>query len=46
MLNENYFDIKVLQDKLLYIYDKNHKLNMEGSLPQTINTKKDINTAS
>ena len=39
--NENYFDNKILQDKLLYIY---HKLNMKVSSPQIINTKKHTKT--
>ena len=41
-LNENYFDNKILQDKLLYIY---YKLNIEVSFPQIINTKKHTKTA-
>ena len=41
-LNENYFNKKILQDKLLYIY---YKLNMEVSFPQIINTKKHTKTA-
>ena len=41
-LNENYFDNKILQDKLLYIY---HKLNIEVSFPQVINTKNHTKTA-
>ena len=44
-LNENYFGNKILQDKLLYIYHNHHKLNMEVSLPQIINTKKHTQTA-
>ena len=41
-LNKNYFDHKILQDKLWYIY---HKFNMEVSLPQIIITKKRTKTA-
>ena len=44
-LNENYFDHKILQDKLWYINHKHHKLNMEVFLPQIIITKKDTKTA-
>ena len=32
-LNKNYFDHKILQDKLWYIYHKHQKFNMEVSLP-------------
>ena len=44
-LNKNYFDHKFLQEKLLYIYHKHHKFNMEVSLPQSIITKKHTKTA-
>ena len=43
--NKNYFDHKILQDKLWYIYHKHQKFNMEVSLPQIINTKNNTKTA-
>ena len=42
-LNKNFFDHKILQDKLWYIHQK---FNMEVSLPQIIITKKHTKTAS
>ena len=44
-LNNNHFDYKILQDKLLYIYHNHDKFNMEVSLPQIINTKMHTKTA-
>ena len=44
-LNKTYFDYKILQDKLWYIYHKHYKLNMEVSLLQIIITKKLTKTA-
>ena len=35
-LNKNYFDHKILQDKIWYIYQKHLKFNMKVSLPQII----------
>ena len=32
-LNKNYFGHEILQYKRWYIYEKQHKLNMEFSLP-------------
>ena len=39
-LNKNYFDLKIVQDKLWYIYHKHNKFNMEVALPQIIIIKK------
>ena len=44
-LNKIYFDHKILQDKIWYIYHKHHKFNIEVSLPEIIITKKHTKTA-
>ena len=44
-LNKIYFDLKILQDKIWYIYHKHHKFNMKVSLQQIIITKKHTKTA-
>ena len=41
-LNQNYFDSKILKDKLLFMY---HNFTKEVFLPQIINTKKHTKTA-
>ena len=41
-LNQNYFDNKILQNKLLFMY---HNFTREVFLPQIINTKKHTKTA-
>ena len=44
-LNKNYFDHKILQDKLWYIYQKHLRFNIEVYLPQIIITKRHTKTA-
>ena len=44
-LNKTFFDYKILQDKLRYIYQKHLKLKMKVSLPQIIITKRHTKTA-